>query len=157
MTNMEDLFDGSIHLDTVTIHTQSNIEDSNSFNTIAQVPTFEDDDFYQSNQVVKMVDLTKKFLTFEKGQADVDLELLNSQAQDQVPHKSRQSQRKVDMQNGIKRDSGNNKIIFMGESQDYNLDPDIQNLIENLQESQSEIAEDGKEIKDQRQGRPEQN
>ena len=43
MTNMEDLFDGSIHLDTVTIHTQSNIEDSNSFNT---VPTFEDDDFY---------------------------------------------------------------------------------------------------------------
>lgn len=66
MTNMEDLFDGSIHLDTVTIHTQSNIEESNSFNT---VPTFEDDDFYQSNQVVKMVDLTKKFLTFgfEKG------------------------------------------------------------------------------------------
>lgn len=46
MTNMEDLFDGSIHLDTVTIHTQSNIEESNSFNT---VPTFEDDDFYQSN------------------------------------------------------------------------------------------------------------
>ena len=66
MTNMEDLFDGSIHLDTVTIHTQSNIEESNSFNT---VPTFEDDDFYQSNQVVKMVDLTKKFLPFgfEKG------------------------------------------------------------------------------------------
>ena len=66
MTNMEDLFDGSIHLDTVTIHTQSNIEESNSFNT---VPKFEDDDFYQSNQVVKMVDLTKKFLTFgfEKG------------------------------------------------------------------------------------------
>ena len=80
MTNMEDLFDGSIHLDTVTIHTQSNIEESNSFNTINPVPTIEDDDFYQSNQVVKMVDLTKKFLTFERGQPnqDLDLEKLSS-------------------------------------------------------------------------------
>lgn len=60
------------------------------------------------------------------------MELLSSQAQDQGPRNSRQKQRKVDLQNGVVRDSGNNKMIFMGESQDYNLDQDMQNLIEKL-------------------------